>query len=325
MTHDDNDPTGTRPGNGHRRSAGQPDRVRVAGTSAAVRRVGGGLVTSSGSVPTEQWWRVGAARVRQVLLVAFVVMVVGPDAVRLFQADVSVPAWLFWAVFLAWLTLSYLPWFAVETDPMPLAIPVRGRWLAMNSPATRVPSHLTLAYGQSHAIDLVAEPADGGRPSGAAGAGFVRPERFPGFGVPIHAPVDGVVVAVSRRHRDHRSRGGWALLYLLIEGMVREIGGPGFILGNHIIIERSGGGYVALAHLQQHSPTVAVGDRVAAGDVIGRCGNSGNSTEPHLHLQLMDHRRPVLAAGLPFCWRRDGEQRALPATGSHLEAVDVPA
>ena len=42
------------------------------------------------------------------------------------------------------------------------------------------------------------------------------------------------------------------------------------------------------AHLRQGSAPVAEGDRVVAGEVIGRLGNSGNTTEPHLHLQVQD-------------------------------------
>jgi murein DD-endopeptidase MepM/ murein hydrolase activator NlpD len=45
---------------------------------------------------------------------------------------------------------------------------------------------------------------------------------------------------------------------------------------------------------------VRPGDRVAAGQPLAACGNSGNSTEPHLHLQLMDHPSVLLAARLPL-------------------------
>ena len=45
-----------------------------------------------------------------------------------------------------------------------LANPVRGRWVALNSPTTRVPSHLIHAWAQTYAVDLVCDPADGSRP-----------------------------------------------------------------------------------------------------------------------------------------------------------------
>jgi murein DD-endopeptidase MepM/ murein hydrolase activator NlpD len=45
---------------------------------------------------------------------------------------------------------------------------------------------------------------------------------------------------------------------------------------------------------------VAKGQRVGAGEQVADCGNSGHSTEPHLHLQLRDHRSVLFAAGPPF-------------------------
>ena len=61
--------------------------------------------------------------------------------------------------------------------------------------------------------------------------------------------------------------------------------------GNYVLIETRSAGrtaVVALCHLQHGSVTVARGQSVRSGEMIGRCGNSGNSTEPHLHLQGVD-------------------------------------
>ena len=65
-----------------------------------------------------------------------------------------------------------------------------------------------------------------------------------------------------------------------------------------------------VAHLRRSSLTVAVGDRVRAGAVIGACGNSGNSTQPHVHLQATDSTDWPTATGLPITF-------ATP-TGPHL-------
>ncbi len=68
-----------------------------------------------------------------------------------------------------------------------------------------------------------------------------------------------------------------------------ELLGPGRILGNHVVLDLGDEVYAALAHLRRGSVRVRPGDRVAAGQQLAACGNSGNSTEPHLHFQLMDH------------------------------------
>jgi murein DD-endopeptidase MepM/ murein hydrolase activator NlpD len=113
------------------------------------------------------------------------------------------------------------------------------------------------------------------------------------------------VVRAHDAERDHRSRGSVpAMLYLVAEGMVRELLGPGRILGNHVVLDLGDGVYAALAHLRRGSVRVRPGDRVAAGQQLAECGNSGNSSEPHLHFQLMDHPSVLLAAGLPLRFAR---------------------
>jgi hypothetical protein len=209
----------------------------------------------------------------------------------------AVPAWASVAVFVALVTPYFrVPWPRRRAVRV-IAPPVSGRWRAANSPATRVPSHGLHAYGQTFAIDLVKEPRPGLRwwPLARGSTGY------PGFGAEIRAPADGIVVAVHDRERDHRARSSWpALAYFLLESMVRELLGPTRILGNHVVIDIGHGVYAAVAHLQRRSARVRPGEAVRVGDVVGRCGNSGSSTEPHVHLQLMDHRHPLLADGVPF-------------------------
>jgi murein DD-endopeptidase MepM/ murein hydrolase activator NlpD len=80
----------------------------------------------------------------------------------------------------------------------------------------------------------------------------------------------------------------------------RELSGPSRIVGNHVVLDLGGGVYALLAHLERGSIRVRPGQRVAAGEQLAECGNSGNSSEPHLHFQLMDSTRVLFAAGLPF-------------------------
>ncbi|MGP4048721.1 M23 family metallopeptidase [Streptomyces sp. 2A115] len=204
----------------------------------------------------------------------------------------------------------------VEVDP-----PVRGRWSALNSPATKVPSHGTHGYGQTYAIDIVAEPEDGprSRPGFAVLWPVVRRVRaFPAFDEPLYAVADATVVRASDWRRDHLSRNSWpAFAYLMvIEAAVRETGGAGGIVGNHVVLDLGDGVYAMYAHLRRGSLAVRAGDRVRAGQEIARCGNSGNSTEPHVHFQLMDGPDVDSALGVPFRWRGIG----VPANGETFTA-----
>jgi hypothetical protein len=72
------------------------------------------------------------------------------------------------------------------------------------------------------------------------------------------------------------------------------------IAGNHIILDLGSGNYCMYAHLQPGSLKVKAGDKVTRGQVLGLLGNSGNSTEPHLHFQVMDAATPLDAEGLPY-------------------------
>jgi len=70
--------------------------------------------------------------------------------------------------------------------------------------------------------------------------------------------------------------------------------------GNHIVLDLGGGRYAFYAHLQPGSLRVKTGDRVTRGQVIGLVGNSGNSTEPHLHFHVSDGVSPLGSEGLPY-------------------------
>jgi murein DD-endopeptidase MepM/ murein hydrolase activator NlpD len=222
------------------------------------------------------------------------------------------------------LILLFLPG-APRVAPLPVAAPVAGRWVAINSPASGAPSHGTHGYGQTYAVDLAYELAPGARPAFGSGPGFRPPEDFPAFGQPVFAPAAGRVVAVRRDARDHRTRSTWpAVAWMLLEGALVELTGPRGLLGNHVVLDLGGGAYALLAHLQHGSVAVAPGQQVGRGELLGRCGNTGSSSEPHLHFQLMDHPRVLIAAGLPFALtgvRLEGEGAAgIPANNQALVA-----
>lgn len=216
-----------------------------------------------------------------------------------------------------------------RTKPRPVAPPVRGSWIALNSPGDRVPSHGTHAFGQTYAIDLVASPGPEGPRRSRAGA-FRPPEDFPSFGREALAPAAGRGVTVRDGARDHRSRSTqFARELMKVEGLVRSLAGTRFLAGNHIVLDLGDDVYASLVHLKRNSARVTAGEQVRQGQALGQCGNSGNSSEPHLHFQLMDHPRQLIAAGLPFSFTGPTEEAAvvsgqLPGNGEVIVAPVGP-
>jgi hypothetical protein len=69
--------------------------------------------------------------------------------------------------------------------------------------------------------------------------------------------------------------------------------------GNFVVIQHGPALFSLYGHMMQSSATVSIGDPVAAGQVIGRIGNSGYSTAPHIHFQYMDNMDMMIGKGLP--------------------------
>ncbi len=95
-------------------------------------------------------------------------------------------------------------------------------------------------------------------------------DRYPIFGATVHSPCDGAVVAAVDGRPD-----------LIPPDTDREQ-----LTGNHVVIACQGVS-VLLAHFQNGSVGVQTGARVTNGQPLGRVGNSGNTSEPHLHLQAV--------------------------------------
>ncbi|MEV0459924.1 M23 family metallopeptidase [Catellatospora methionotrophica] len=196
-----------------------------------------------------------------------------------------------------------------------LALPFTGWWLARNSPARRVPSHGTDLMGERYAIDFVGVDEQGRTAGHRDWRTFLAsepPDRFFSFGRPILSPADGVVVAAHDGEPDHAARRSQLALvpYMLGQaGRLRQ--GVAAVAGNHVIVELArGGAFVALVHLRAGSLRVAAGDRVTTGQQLATCGNSGNSTQPHVHMQVMDSAELSVARGVPMAFRHFRERPA---------------
>lgn len=194
-------------------------------------------------------------------------------------------------------------------------LPVHGALDGSHSPARRVPSHGTHLLGTTYAIDFIGVDESGrSAPWGwRAALSTETPERFVGYGRPILAPIPGTVVVAHDGEVDHVARRSLpaGLRYLMTQAQ-RFRAGPAAIAGNHVVIGASadGGPYVLLAHLRRGSLAVGIGDRVGVHDLVGRCGNSGNSYQPHVHVQATDSVEWATTRGLPIRFRApDGSER----------------
>ena len=114
-------------------------------------------------------------------------------------------------------------------------------------------------------------------------------DDYYGYTLPVLAPAPGVVFAAHDGEPD-------------IAIGARRWGLAG--LGNHVGIEVAPNEYLFIGHLQPGSVRVQVGDHVTVGQRLGRVGNSGNSSEPHVHLHLQDTPRPYFGEGIPFYFHR---------------------
>jgi murein DD-endopeptidase MepM/ murein hydrolase activator NlpD len=164
--------------------------------------------------------------------------------------------------------------------------------------------------GTTYAIDFIPVDARGrsARWTWRAAVATEAPEGFVGFGAPILAPCSGRGVIVHDGEPDHEARRSQLSLipYMLTQAS-RVRRGPPAVAGNHVVVALGPEGpFVLVAHLRRGSLTVAVGDEVTPGVVLGTCGNSGNSTQPHVHVQATDSTAWRTARGLPIAFETAG-------------------
>ena len=189
------------------------------------------------------------------------------------------------------------PFTLSRKDAPVIGPPLAGKhWVALNGCCeadgihrnSGLPVNGRIYYAQRFAIDWL-RLDDGGRLA-HGDLGDVR--SYAAYGADVLAVADGVVVDA---------------LDTLDEQVPPNLPDPSTITlanadGNHVVLDIGNGLYAFYAHLQKGKDGVRmrIGERVRRGQVIGKLGNTGNSSAPHLHFHLMDSISVLGSNGLPY-------------------------
>lgn len=183
-----------------------------------------------------------------------------------------------------------------------LRLPFSDEWYVFWGGRDVIRNYHAAAKDQRFAYDFLAVE-DGSTHSGDGS----RNSDYHCYGRPVLAPGAGVVFAVG-------------------DGVAENLPGrmnSEQLLGNYVIVDHENGEFSFLAHLRTGTVEVSKGERVAAGAKLGECGNSGHSTEPHLHYHLQNTPTLHEGEGLPLFFQgytADGArvERGEPTQGQHI-------
>jgi len=156
--------------------------------------------------------------------------------------------------------------FNRNTTPMDL--PFRGTWFTYWGGDTKADNYHVVSAAQKHAFDFIIVDGEGKSYERSG----TRNEDYYAFGKPLFASCDAVVDQVITGVSDNKP------------GTMN----PEEPFGNAVVLKTANDEYLVYAHFEQGTIKVKKGDQVKNGQLLGRCGNSGNSSEAHLHFHLQD-------------------------------------
>jgi len=165
-------------------------------------------------------------------------------------------------------------------------LPFTGKWTVVNGGLHKKISHSWGILTQRYAYDFIIVDDEGKSSSGDRKS----VHNYYCYGKDIVAPADGVVVKLYNKHKDS-----------IVDGKSGYCNASR-IQGNYIIIKHNKFEYSMIAHIMRNSITVKIGDTVKQGEIIAKCGNTGNSSEPHIHFHLQAGTNLFLSAGLPIAF-----------------------
>ncbi len=178
-----------------------------------------------------------------------------------------------------------LPSIEDYTNEISYILPFVGKWMAINGSYEKKYSHSWDIPTQRYAYDFLILDDNGKSYQGD----YQKCSSYYCYDQDVLAPADGVVMKVKNNGKD-------SLIFPKSRFLVRA----NHIAGNYIVIRHSENEYSTLAHLKYGSINVKVGETVSQGQCIAKCGNTGNSTEPHLHFQIQTNASFYSSVGLPI-------------------------
>ena len=197
-------------------------------------------------------------------------------------------------------------------------------WVAANGPSNTslhrralIPVNGHAYISQRFAIDWVQVYPDGKTYKGDPSDN----KNYRAYGTEIHAVADGVVTQVG----DGIPQNTPGAKSLAVPITLETIG------GNHVIMEIGNGLFAFYAHMQPGSLRVKVGDKVTRGQALGLLGNTGNSSEPHLHFQICSANSELGSEGLPYAFasfevqgKADEDKLSLFPAGPVKHEMEIP-
>lgn len=173
------------------------------------------------------------------------------------------------------LAVQLIPLHLPVRGTVTVGAPVQGTWVVGAGGRSGLVNHHFSTRQQRDALDLTVPFA---RRSDRIPTALTH---YPAYRQPVLAPAAGVVTTAVDAHPD------------------QAIGSTDAAhpLGNHVVLDLGQRRYLLLAHLQPGSVQVGVGETVRQGQRLASVGNSGNTSEPHLHLQLQSAPDLITADG----------------------------